>query len=259
MATLVVASPTPGAGKTMIAAALARKLAGTGGQIIEAPTGQLTVVGEPDARIVVVSRPTVSPPDLATFIDGSANAYVILNRVPAKRSAPVRESYEAGGMRVLGVVPEDALLASPTIGQVREALAAEDSNINGNKDHPLQRVVIASIAADPGQTYFDFTRADAIIVRSDKPDLQLAALNAIADSCLIVTGGLPVLSYVLERVEEGEIPLLRTKLDTRETVAAIENLFGAGAFSGSPEKLNRIVELLADIDLDALLQRPAAP
>lgn len=258
MATLIVASPTPGSGKSMIAASLARKMAGSGGQITEAPTGQLTANGEPDARIIVVSRPTVSPEDLSKFIAGSAHTHVILNRVPGKRIAPVRETYENAGIRVLGVVPEDALLASPTIGQVRDALSAEAANINGNRDKPLQRVVIASIAADPGQTYFDFTRADAIIVRNDKPDLQLAALNALTDSCLIVTGGVPVLSYVLERVEENETPLLRTKLDTRETVAAIEDLFGAGPFSASPEKTRRIDELLADINLDALFERSAA-
>jgi BioD-like phosphotransacetylase family protein len=258
MATLVVASPTPGAGKTMIAAALGRRLAGTGGQITEAPTGQLTVVGEPDARIIVVSRPTVSPDDLTKFIAGSTNARVLLNRVPARRIAPIRESYEAAGLSVIGVVPEDALLASPTIGQLRDALSAEAENIDGNREKPLQRIVIASIAADPGQTYFDFTRADAIIVRSDKPDLQLAALNALTSSVLILTGDLPVLSYVLERVEENEIPLLRTKLDTRETVAAIEDLFGTGAFSASPEKQRRIDELLADVDLDSLLASSAA-
>lgn len=254
MTALVIASPTPGAGKTMIAACLARRLIGA--QITELTAGDLPA--QSDARLVVIATPATSPAELASFIAGSPSDLVILNRVPARRAAPMRQAYEAAGIKVLGVVPEDALLASPTIGEVRDALAAEAANINGNQDKPLQRVVIASIAADPGQTYFDFTRADAIIVRSDKPDLQLAALNAVTDSCLIVTGGLPVLSYVLERVEEGEIPLLRTKLDTKETVAAIEDLFGVGAFSGSPEKLRRIEELLAGVDLDALLASSTA-
>jgi len=254
MASVIIASPTPGAGKTMIAAGLARRLAGA--QITESPAGELHA--QPGGRVIVIATPATSPADLASFVADSPNTLVILNRVPARRIAPMRQAYEATGVTLIGVIPEDALLASPTIGQVRDALAAEAENIDGNRDTPLQRVVIASIAADPGQTYFDFTRADAIIVRSDKPDLQLAALNAVTDSCLIVTGGLPVLSYVLERVEEGEISLLRTKLDTKETVAAIEDLFGAGAFSGSPEKLRRIEELLAGVDLDALLERSAA-
>ena len=50
--------------------------------------------------------------------------------------------------------------------------------IDEHRDTPLDRPVIASIAADPGQTYFVRTDATAVIVRSDKPDLQLAALNA---------------------------------------------------------------------------------
>ena len=108
------------------------------------------------------------------------------------------------------------------------------------------------IAADPGQSYFDRTKANAIIVRSDKPDLQLAALNT-GPICLIVTGGLPVLSYVLERVADEEIPLVRTKLDTTQAVGAIEGLFGSRPFSGSPEKLRRIEGLLAGVNVDALV------
>ena len=159
-------------------------------------------------------------------------------------------------MKLLAVVPEDALLASPTIGQVAETLSAEGEYIEENRDRPLDRPIIASIAADPGQTYFVRTEATAVIVRSDKPDLQLAALNA-GPTCLIVTGGLPVLSYVLERVADEEIPLLRTKLDTKDAVSAIEELFGAKPFAGSDAKLRRIEELLADVNVNVLVERSA--
>jgi BioD-like phosphotransacetylase family protein len=254
MARLLLASPVAGTGKTMIAAGLARKLSGA--QISELPAGELTLAGEPDARVIVVATPATSPADLKAFIGDAAHAHVILNRVAAKRVKPVRESYEAAGISVLGVVTEDELIASPTIGRVAEVLSADGEFIDENRDKSLDHVVIASIAADPGQTYFNITQANAIIVRSDKPDLQLAALNAGA-SCLIVTGGLPVLSYVLERVDSDEIPLLRTKLDTKEAVAAIEALFGAGPFSGSPEKLQRLDALLADVKLEPLLSPTA--
>ena len=90
-----------------------------------------------------------------------------------------------------------------------------------------------------------------MIVRSDKPDLQLAALNAGA-TCLIVTGGLPILSYVLDRAEEDEIPLLRTGLDTITTVNAIEDLFAAVPFQGGEAKVSRIAELLSEVDAASL-------
>ncbi|MEO8457165.1 MAG: DRTGG domain-containing protein [Chloroflexota bacterium] len=257
MASLVIASPTAGSGKSMIAAALARKLAGAGHQITEAPTGEMQLAKEPDVRVIVVSTPLTKPDELSEFMSGANNAVAMLNRVSPRRVAPVRKSYEDAGLRIIGVVPEDKVLASPSIGQVAEALSAEGVFIEENLEKPIDTVIIASIAADPGQTYFNFTQANAVIIRSDKPDLQLAALNA-GCSTMILTGGLPVLSYVLERVDDDEIPLLRTKLDTKETVSAIEGLFGAGAFSGAPEKLRRLDELMADVNLDMLLQPATA-
>jgi BioD-like phosphotransacetylase family protein len=280
MPTLFVVSSGPLAGKTTIAAGLARKLASqrvhstlertgedasaaadaalfsrlsSGGEvhITEMAAGETFAGG--DGRVVVVATPAEDPAEMAKT---PALAGVVVNHAVARKADAIRAAYKAAGTKLLAVVPEDALLASPTIGQVAEALAADGENIAENRDRPLDRPVIASIAADPGQTYFVRTDATAVIVRSDKPDLQLAALNA-GPTCLIVTGGLPVLSYVLERVADEEIPLLRTKLDTKEAIEAIEGLFGAKPFSGGDAKLARIEALLADVNVDALAERSA--
>ena len=151
-------------------------------------------------------------------------------------------------MNLVAVVPEDRLLAAPVLRDVATALSANVEHFdNGTGLRPLDRPVIATISADPGQGYFARYDASAVIVRSDKPDLQLAALNAGA-TCLIVTGGLPILSYVLDRAEEDEIPLVRTGLDTMATVKAIEDLFAADAFQGGEAKTRRMAELLSAVD-----------
>lgn len=280
MPTLFVASSQPLVGRTTIAAGLARKLASqrvsctlertgsganeaadatlfktlsSGGEvyITEMAAGETFAGGE--GRVVVVATP---PEDPAAHKATTSLAGVIVNHAAARRVEEIRAAYEKAGTPLLGIVPEDSLLASPTIGQVAEALSAEATNLDANRDRPLDRPVIASIAADPGQTYFTRTDATAVIVRSDKPDLQLAALNK-GPTCLIVTGDPPVLSYVLERVADEDIPLLRTKLDTKETIGAMEVLFGARPFSGGEAKLARIEELLADVNVDALVERVA--
>lgn len=280
MPTLFVVSSGPLAGKTTIAAGIARKLASqrvsstlerlgddanaatdaalfsrltSGGEvhITEMAAGETFAGG--DGRVVVVATPSEDP---AAIAKTASLAGVIVNHAAPRKVEAIRAAYQAAGAKLLAVVPEDALLASPTIGQVAEALSAEGENIEENRDRPLDRPIIASIAADPGQDYFTRTDATAVIVRSDKPDLQLAALNA-GPTCLIVTGGLPVLSYVLERVADEEIPFLRTKLDTKDAVSAIEDLFGAKPFAGSDAKLRRIEELLADVNVDVLAARSA--
>lgn len=243
---ILVASAEPLAGKSTIAAALARKLPGT--TITEAagtdpPTG--------DGKVVVVATP--SSPDLAAYCRsiGHALAGIVLNRVPAKRAVTAKKTVKAAGLPLLAALPEDQLLAAPTLRDVIGALTAEATFLNGSETRVIERPVIASISADPAQGYFAYVNPSAVIVRSDKPDLQLAALNAGA-TCLIVTGGYPILSYVLDRVQEDEIPLLRTPLDTLKTIEALESLFGTTPFTPTPEKLARLDELLADADLSSL-------
>jgi BioD-like phosphotransacetylase family protein len=206
----------------------------------------------PEARAIVVSD-AAGGSDLASFCNsvGSRLAGVVLNRVPTTRRDRILEESRTEGLEVLLDLPEDRLLATPSLGDVAAALNAQTMYFDGNGNRPLDRAVIASISADPGQGYFLHRDANSVIVRSDKPDLQLAALNAGA-TCLIVTGELPILGYVLERAEADEIPIIRTPMETLDAVKGIEELYGGGPFSGSAEKLSRLAELTQGFDATSL-------
>ncbi len=258
MPALLLVSSEPAPGLATIAAGL-RRVVGPDGEITEGPAGDVAaaLAANPGASAVLVATARSAPEEIAGLVRTHSLAGVILNHVPVRRADAIRSACEAAGVSPLAVVPEDRFLATPTIGQFAEALGADGEYIDENRDRPLDRPIIASIAADPGQTYFTRTEAQAVIVRSDKPDLQLSALNAGA-GCLIVTGGLPILSYVFDRVRENEIPLLRTEKDTKDTVAVLEDLFGTAPFTGEP-KTRRIAALLAEANLDALLDRAANP
>lgn len=291
MPALILLSPEPLAGKTAVAAGLASRLASAGKAVtlirlgddehheadsalfvslsgpsrdpakadvtlIEAPAGDASpyLEAHPPARGVVVSTPAVPAAQLADYCRPLADrlAGVVINKVPSKRLSVVRADADAAGLKVIAALPEDRLLAAPVLRDVVHALSAQAEHLDGAGLHPLDRPVIATISADPGQGYFASYDASAVIVRSDKPDLQLAALNAGA-TCLIVTGALPLLSYVLERAEQDQVPLLRTGLDTMSAVQGIEATFGSLPFPGGDAKMNRITTLLADVDLASTL------
>jgi BioD-like phosphotransacetylase family protein len=227
-----------------------------GSRLIEAPAGDPRpfLDEQRGTRAIVVaggSKQVAAVLDYCQAV-GDRLVGVVLNKVPTRRTEAIRADARNAGINVVAVLPEDRVLAAPILGDVALALSAKLEHFsNGTALRPLDRPVIATISADPGQAHFARYDASAVIVRSDKPDLQLAAINAGA-TCLIVTGGLPILSYVLDRAAEDEIPLLRTSLDTTATVKAIEEMFAAAPFPGGDAKLQRIVALLSDVDVKQL-------
>ncbi len=286
MPALLIAAPTPLSGKTTVAVACARALAKSGtsvsleragddanaaadrrvfgsigsgsgdARIIEVPAGDPSAAlkEHEGARVLIVATPETAAEATAIAKSvGDALAGAVLNRA---RPSDGEGGADYAGIAPLAVILEDERLAAPGLDAVVEVLKAEAENVAENAPHSLGRLVIASIAADPGQTYFDRTRAESVIVRSDKPDLQLAAINAGA-RCLIVTGGLPVLSYVRDRVAEDETPFLSTGLDTKGAVEAVEALYGATAFTADAEGLSRLDELFAGADVGSLFASAA--
>jgi BioD-like phosphotransacetylase family protein len=224
--------------------------------IVEAPAGDLkdAMAALGKASVTVVAAIESAAEDVAGYCRdvGETVAGVILNRVPDRRSRSIVAAVESAGLSLVAVIPEDRTLAAPTLGDAARALAAKTTFMNASASLLLDRPLIASISSDPGQGYFLGYQPSAVVVRSDKPDLQLAALNAGAP-CLIVTGSLPTLSYVLDRAQEDEVPILQTDLDTVATAQRIEEMFGVVPFSGGDAKLKRLREILGEIDTTSLI------
>jgi|DewCreStandDraft_1066081.scaffolds.fasta_scaffold00200_43 BioD-like phosphotransacetylase family protein len=215
--------------------------------IVEAPAGELPAEWQSlGARAILVARyPELTESSLASLSQELGEAFLgtVATCVPRRRQEQARQSLEEAGLRPLALLVEDRTLASPTLDQLAGALEAETLFAERHRDDVLDRVYISSIAADPGQGYFSRLDPKAIIVRSDKPDHQLAALN-VGVPCLIISGDLPILSYVLQRAEEDEVPLLLTRLETVDVARRLEELIGAVRLAGD-EKARRAAHLLS--------------
>jgi BioD-like phosphotransacetylase family protein len=220
--------------------------------LLELPAGEAARPGQGPA--VLVERCADLDPAKAASVGktpGTSFAGVIVTAAPASGVATISDKLAAGGVPLLAVLPEDRLLAAPTIAEIAAALDAQALFLDGRGETIVERMTIASIAADPGQGYFFRFGPQAVIVRCDKPDLHLAALHT-ATLCLILTGGRMPLAYVTERAESEGVPLLITAKDTPAAVHALEGLYAGGRFGG-PRKAERIAQLMAErLDNDAL-------
>lgn len=223
--------------------------------IHEAPAGDLPADRRAGAaHIIVVARyGELEDSQLAAFCRALGEAFlgVVATAVPRRRLEAARRSLAEAALPSLALIPEDRILASLTVGELAEALDAHTLYLDDQCQQVLDRILISSISADPGQGYFARYSPKAVIVRSDKPDLQLAALNAGAP-CLILTGGLQPLSYVLQRAEEEGVPLLLTRHDTVTTISLLEEGYSRTRFRGQA-KVERSAQLMAEtLDVEAL-------
>ena len=160
-------------------------------------------------------------------------------------------SLEESRIPCVGLVPEDRLMLSLTVENVRSAFDGRYVVDEGDTDAPLEWFQVGGLSLDPGEIRFGLYENNAVVVRGDRPDIQMSALNGSA-SCLVLTGGIDPIEYILYEAREEETPVMVVEPDTLSTMSAL-NEVTSSARMDSATKVERFAELLeANADLDPL-------
>jgi hypothetical protein len=162
----------------------------------------------------------------------------IVTAAPAAEAPAVRERGA-----VLAVLPEDRVLAAPSVDDIAAALKGTwlvEPEARGSID----RIMIGTVASDAASPYFGNRERTCVVTRYDKTDIQLAALLTDLE-LLVLTGGGQPSPYLIDRVENARerIGLLLVEANTVDAMRGIEALYGTAPFDGMG-KLMRAVELL---------------
>ena len=281
MAVIVVAGDAPEAGATTIAVGLAHRLAYAGHEVrvsrlegderaaSDAAAFALldfaTSPGQPVAAsgisaggegVAVIEAPAGSD---AVAVARDLGATLVLVRAHDERggaedapaAATVIATHAERGGALL--IPEDRLLAAPTVGRIIEASRAQVLARSIEGDAALcEHIVAGPIAEDSDRPHFERFARKAVVTRSEKVDIALSALST-ETRCLILTGGADPSPYLLDRVASGRsTTLLLARAGTAETLRNVEGIFGSSPFSGA-EKVERIGQLMGEALTDEAL------
>jgi hypothetical protein len=284
---IAVTSTRPGAGKTGVAAAVARALAyrGTPTRLIRfaeenshaaedaawfasldfVPGSPAEPVhGLPEAiagELLVVECPAAAVPSGAVVItvarhgepvSGTGSAAVVTTAVPGlsgTRTTP--------GNPLKVEIGEDRTLAGFALDEALQWLHAEvllpgELPPDTTSDH----LVIAPIGSDAGQPYFRRFPSMTVVARFDRTDMHLAALRANPNA-LILTGGRQPSGYTIDAASASGVPLVLSRTDTENTVIALERVFEGTRFRGE-RKLERMCALLESTGLVEVVAGGAA-
>ena len=221
-----------------------------------------TLVEALDASVVVVARydRELSASQMKPWREslGDRLAGFVVNGVTryagAEANATVPQAMESEGLPLLGMTPEDRRLLGVSVGAIMAHLDGRLISDDCDDDSLVEHFMTLGLTMDPGELYFGLRENKAVIVRGDRPDIQMSAL-ATPTACMVCTKGVEPIEYVQYEARQEEVPLIVVQSDTIATMDALNALMSRTRFD-HPLKLSRFVELLErHVDLPALFQR----
>lgn len=188
---------------------------------------------------------------------GDAFLGAVLNKVKSNRmeffTGKVKPYLESKGVDVLGIIPEDPLLASVSVLETKEALNGEVACCPDRMENLVERFAIGAMNVESALRYMRKIKNKAVIVGGDRSEIQLAALET-STACLILTGGLYPNEVILSKAEAAGVPIIVVKGDTGSVVERIDSLLGHISLR-SESKVARAAEIVRkDLDFDKIIK-----
>ena len=241
--------------------------------LVEGPTlsgadtdGELvaSLIGNQGGRSILVTPycPGVTADDIAksASVLESSLLGVVINGVTRYKHDYVQSqivpTLESQGIKTIGVIPEDRTLLAPTVAQIGSHLDGEFVAGDPDRDDLIERVLIGGNILDWGETYFGRHENKAVIVRGDRPDIQMAALNT-STTCLVLTGGHDLNQYIQLQADSQDVPVVVLESDTLTAAQALQELSGSTGVHHIA-KAQRFLELLTEHGDPEAITAPAA-
>jgi BioD-like phosphotransacetylase family protein len=143
------------------------------------------------------------------------------------------------------------MLLAVTVGDVVSHL---DGRFVAGKDFTdglVEHFMVGGLGRDPGDLYFRTRENKAVIIRGDRPDIQMSALTT-PTKCILLTKGIKPIEYVKYEAEREEVPLVVVEPDTLTTMDLLNTLQDGAQFD-HPAKVERLGQLLTEhLDLPAV-------
>lgn len=234
--------------------------------VVEGDTGShdknLALAEAADAFVLLVAKPEDDILSAAKAY-GSRLLGVVINAVPPYKRHEVESrivpQLENASIRVLGWIPEDRRLLAPTFDLVAKHLDAEFVAGEESSDRLIDNFLIGGLVLDWGPFYFGSQENVGVLVRGDRPDVQLSALQTDTVKAMVLTKGARPVEYVLYEASQREVPIILTSGSTEETASALETLLLKIRFD-HPEKVSRIQSLASEhLDLEAVSEALSQP
>src|SRR3954463_1607637 len=212
------------------------------------------------AKVIIVTQGGIGKPidevslNQALFEkEGVEIIGVIVNKVLPDKVDYVAEFVQRGlkrkGLELLGVIPHQRMLSSPTVNLIHHELKTEMLNDCEHVRNLVENVVVGAMAVQNAMSYFK--PGVLLITPGDREDIILAAASCICTdgepqlAGIVLTGNLRPGENVLKVIRSLQFPVLLAKDDSYAVASKVHDL----TVKTSPmdtEKISLIRDLIAE-------------
>src|SRR5712691_6176878 len=196
------------------------------GSVFDLSNAQVAKILE--AKVIIVSQGGIGKPidevalNQALFEkEGVEIIGVILNKVLQAKVDYVTDFARRGlrrkGLDLLGVIPHQSILSSPTLNLIREELKAESLNESRQFQNLVDDVVVGAMAVHNAMRFFK--PGVLLITPGDREDLVLAAATALGTE-----RGLRPAGSVLKVIQGMPFPVLLARADSYQVASQVHDL-----------------------------------
>jgi len=182
---------------------------------------------------------------------------VVINAVPSGKMGQVKEvltsELQIKGIKVLAVFPQHRSLFTVTVTELAEHLGGKQLVPIKDSGGLVENLMMGVHSPDNALLYYGRKANKAALIRGDRSDMQLAALQT-SSRCLVLTGGKTPMPFITAEAKSKRIPIIMTQTDNLAIIEQVETLLNLTRFH-QKEKLAIMKELLVqNFDLEALRQ-----
>lgn len=188
---------------------------------------------------------------------------VIVNKVLPDKYEKVKRVLHKGlerkGINLLGVIPLDPLLSSPTMSEIKDRL---NINILCGQENMHKRIKCTIVAAMEPHNMINFLKDGTLMLTSgDRVDNILVAVSSQLIktgvtppiSGMILTGGFVPNPKIVEFLKESRIPVLITEEDTYTVAGKIEHMVSKIQKTEKDKIAEAALLVKQYVDVDAIL------
>lgn len=173
---------------------------------------------------------------------------LIINNISPGQIEAFRETVSSvlkdKSSRILGLLPRDRALSAITLGDLIKGLQAKPLNEFDRMDDLVENIMAGSHGVDPGLYYYSQRDKKVVVLRSDRPDMQIAALRT-PTLAMFLSGKGHMYNEALFQAKANNIPVFSVSGSTEEVIEKISQVIKPVPFYGM-KKVERIGKLLAD-------------